>query len=51
MNLTSVRYLPGSALVDEDQGTQDDAGQRDAHAHDDPRHGTLVDVVDAVGLN
>lgn len=39
---------PRSALVDEDQGTHDDTGQSDAHTNDDPCHGPLVDVVQAI---
>lgn len=39
---------PGPALVDEDQGTHEDTGQGDAHTDDDPGHGALVDVVQAI---
>lgn len=39
---------PCFTLGEEDEDAEDDAGQSDAHANDDPRHGLLVDVVQAV---
>ena len=36
------------ASTDEDEGTDDDAGQSDAHPHYDARHGPLVQVVETI---
>lgn len=43
-----LHLVPWSALIDEDQGTHNDTGQGDAHTSNDPRHGALVYVVQAI---